>query len=49
MSETPDRKNKIIAQILKLTKGDVDANLDKLVEKDEKYLIKYLKVVKGLK
>lgn len=49
MNETPDRKNKIIAQVLKLTKGDASANLDKLVEKNEDYLIKYLRVVKGLK
>lgn len=47
MGET-DKKSKLIAQIFKLTKGDTKY-FDKLADKSEQYLEKYVKVVKGLK
>lgn len=48
MNDT-SRKSKIIGQILKLTKADATKYFDKLSDKPETYLVKYLKVVKGLK
>jgi hypothetical protein len=48
MSDTTDKKSKIIAQIFKITKAD-GKYFDKLADKSEQYLEKYLRVVKGLK
>jgi hypothetical protein len=48
MSETTP-KSKTIGQILKLTKSDPTKYFDKLSDKPDEYLVKLLKVVKGLK
>lgn len=46
---TTEKKSKLIAQIIKLTKADGTKYFDKLNDKSEQYLEKYVKVVKGLK
>ena len=45
---TTSSKNKVIAEIFELTKGD-PKHFDKLDDKSTKYLDKFLKVIKRLK
>lgn len=50
MSDTDNqKKGKIIAQIIKITKADPSKYFDKLDDKNVTYLEKQLKVLKGLK